>query len=225
MFYCSNWKKEVEILKSVSHVSVIIDSWSIHIWCAVKKYIVQFIDFLEKQKPILMMKYLPLKNLVCQNFITEEENLKVLYQKLHTLKYLHSHSLSLVHWDIKSTNILIEFWTPFIIKLVNFELTKNDFTLKTFCETDKYTASEIWECLYYTAVIDIWSLEVIVLQYRYSLSQSSQKLKGMLWCQDIVQKAEKTEEKENTLIDLISTKMLRMNYQYRCKRMSYIVVL
>ena len=89
------------------------------------------------------MKYLSLKSLVCQDFIIEEETLQILFQELQTLDYLYSHSSSLTYRDIKSTNILIRSRMPFVIKLVDFELTKNDSFLKTFCGSNKYVALEI----------------------------------------------------------------------------------
>jgi serine/threonine protein kinase len=215
MFHDDDCKKKIEILKSVLHVSVIIGTWSTHVWLVAKKYIVKFVNFSEKQKSLLMMKYLRLENLVCQDFITEEDALQILWQELQILSYLHSHSSSLTHRDIKSKNILVQSRIFFVIKLVDFELTKNDFILKTFCETNEYAALEIWERRHYIAIIDIWSLKVIVLQYEYGLPRPSQKRKGKLWCRDIVKAAENMKEKENALIDLISIKMLRMHYRQR----------
>ena len=58
---------------------------------------------------------------------------------------------------------------PFIIKLVDFELVKNDFFLKTFYELNKYAAPEIWGRYYYTDIVNIWLLEVVILQYKYNL--------------------------------------------------------
>ena len=102
-----------------------------------------------------MMKYLPLENLVCQDFITEEETLQILCQELQTLEYLYSHSPPLTHRDIKPTNNLVQFRMPFVIKLADFELTKNDSSLKTFCGLNKYAAPEIWGRYYHTATVDI----------------------------------------------------------------------
>ncbi len=164
---------------------------------------------------MLVMEYMPLGNLACQIYITEEENLKVLYQGLHALKYLHSHSPPLAHRDIKPANILVRSRIPFVIKLVDFGLAKNDSTLKTFCGTNDYAAPEIWEHHHYTAMVDIWSLGVVVLQYGYGLPWPSQKSKGKPWCRDIVQKAKEEEGEGDALIDLISTKMLRMDYRHR----------
>lgn len=89
------------------------------------------------------MKYLSLGNLVCQDFITEEEILQILCQEPQTLEYLHSYSPPLTHGDIKPTNNLVQFRMPFVIKLVGFELTKNDSFLKTFCGLNNYAAPEI----------------------------------------------------------------------------------
>ncbi len=79
----------------------------------------EFVDFSEGQKPLLVMEYLPLGNLACQDFITEEETLQILCQGLQALKYLHSHSPPLAHRDIKPKNILIQSRIPFVIKLVD----------------------------------------------------------------------------------------------------------
>ena len=45
--------------------------------------------------------------------------------------------------------------------------------------------------------------------------QPTQERKGKPWCRDIVQKAEEGEGEGDTLMDLISTKMLRIDYRYR----------
>ena len=64
-------------------------------------------------------------------------------------------------------------------------------------------------------MVDIWSLGVVVLQYGYGLPWPSQEPKGKPWCRDIVQKAKEGEGEGDTLMDLISTKMLRMDYRHR----------
>ena len=161
------------------------------------------------------MEYLPLGNLACQGFITEEETLQILCQGLQALEYLHSHSPPLAHRDIKPANILVQSRMPFVIKLADFGLAKNDSSLKTFCGSNEYAAPEIWGRYYYTAMVDIWSLGVVVLQYGYGLPWPSQEPKGEPWCRDIVRKAKDMEGEGDTLMDLISTKMLRMDYQHR----------
>lgn len=59
------------------------------------------------------------------------------------LEYLHSHFPPLAYRDIKPVNILVQFRMPFVIKLADFELIKNDFFLKTFYESNEYAAPEI----------------------------------------------------------------------------------
>ena len=54
-----------------------------------------------------------------------------------------------------------------------------------------------------------------MLEYAYGLPQPTRERKGKLWCQDIVQKAEEGEGEGDTLMDLISTKMLRIDYRHR----------
>ena len=215
-FHHGNWKKEVDILMSLSHVSGIIDLMiNPCLTFFAKEHIVKFVKFSEEQKPLLVMEYLPLGNLACQNFITEEETLQILCQGLQALEYLHSHSPPLAHRDIKPANILVQSRMPFVIKLVDFGLAKNDSSLKTFCGSNEYAAPEIWGRHHYTAMVDIWSLGVVVLQYGYGLPWPSQEPKGEPWCRDIVRKAKEEEGEGDALIDLISTKMLRMDYRHR----------
>lgn len=172
---------------------------------------------------MLVMEYLPLGNLACQDYITEEDNLQILCQGLQALEYLHSQSPPLAHRDIKPENILVQSRMPFVIKLVDFGLAKNDSTFKTFCGTNEYAAPEIWEHRHYNTMVDIWSLGVVVLQYGYGLPRPSRKRKGKPWCQDIIKAAKDTEGEGDALIDLISTKMLRMNYQDRQSAMNCLV--
>ena len=172
-------------------------------------------DFSEEQEPLLVMEYLPLGSLARQNYITEEETIRILFQGLQALEYLHSQSPPLAHRDIKPENILIRSRTPFFIKLVDFGLARNDSTFKTFCGTNAYAAPEIWANCRYTVLVDIWSLGVVVLEYGYGLPKPSQKRKGKAWCQDLIHVAEDREGEGDVLIDLISTKMLRMKYRDR----------
>ncbi len=172
----------------------------------------QFVDFSMEQGPLLVMEYLPLGSLARQRGITEEETLGILCQGLQALEYLHSQRLA--HRDIKPGNILLQSRTPFLIKLVDFGLAKNDSILETFCGSNAYAAPEVWEGRSYTTAVDIWSLGVIVLQYAYGLPKPTRKRKGSQWCRDIV-KAAKDGEDGDTLIDIISTKMLTMNDQNR----------
>ena len=218
-FHHGDWKREVDILISLSHVSGVIDLKIIPcLTFFAKEHIVKFVRFSEEQKPLLVMEYLPLGNLDhqhCQHLITEEETLQILHQGLYALEYLHSHSPPLAHRDIKPENILVQSRMPFVIKLADFGLAKNSSSFKTLCGSYEYAAPEIWGRDRYTASVDIWSLGVITLKYGYKLPLPSQKRKGIPWCRDITQKAEEGEGEGDTLMDLISTKMLRMDHRHR----------
>ncbi|KAL8907055.1 MAG: hypothetical protein Q9207_001635 [Kuettlingeria erythrocarpa] len=198
VFHGRHWRKEMEILKSVSH-----------------EHIVEFVDFSEEHEPLLVMEYLPLGNLACQYGITEDETLQILHQGLQALEYLHSQTPPVAHRDIKPENILIRSRTPFALKLVDFGLAKTDTSLKTFCGSYMYAAPEIWENGSYTALVDTWSLGVIVVEYGYGLPKPSWKRMGRPWCRDLVQFVKDREGEGDALMDLISTKMLRMKCQYR----------
>ena len=110
-FHHDDWKKEVDILISLSHVSGIIDLIiNPCLTFFTKEHIVKFVKFSEEQQLLLVMEYLPLGNLAyqaCQHFITEEETLQILCQGLQALDYLYSYSPPLTHRDIKSINILV----------------------------------------------------------------------------------------------------------------------
>ena len=56
---------------------------------------------------------------------------------------------------------------------------------------------------------------MVVLEYAYGLPRPTRERKGKPWCRDIVQKAEEGEGEGDTLMDLISTKMLRIDYRHR----------
>ena len=64
-------------------------------------------------------------------------------------------------------------------------------------------------------MVDIWSLGVVVFEYGYGLPKPRRKRKGSQWCQDIVKAADEEEGQGDALIDLISTKMLTMDYRRR----------
>ena len=162
---------------------------------------------------MLLMEYLPLGNLAGQKFITEEDDLQILCQGLQALEHLHSQSPPLAHRDIKPENILVQSRRPFVIKHVDFGFAKYNTTFETFCGTNEYAAPEVWDQLGYTTMVDIWSLGVVVLKYGYGLPRPSKKRKGKFWCQDIVKAAKDIEE--HALIDLISNKMLQMDYRHR----------
>ncbi|KAI9758525.1 MAG: hypothetical protein M1835_000590 [Candelina submexicana] len=76
-FHSGNWKKEVEILKSVSH-----------------EHIVTFVDFSEEQKPLLVMEYLPLGNLEAHRKRRKLLHRSVISEKEFAFIIVHLHHRS-----------------------------------------------------------------------------------------------------------------------------------
>ena len=87
--------------------------------------------------------------------------LKIFYQILRAVDYLHSQGLA--HRDIKPENILIT--DKMVPKLADFGTTKDFFTPRiTFCGTYEYMAPEIFEKKYQTLKVDIWSLGILLFE-------------------------------------------------------------
>ncbi|KAI9759979.1 MAG: hypothetical protein M1840_002756 [Geoglossum simile] len=199
--------REVGVVKSVSH-----------------DHIVRFVDFTNELRPLLVMEYLRFGNLENQHGasrLTEEEMVQVLNQVLSALDYLHGQGYA--HRDIKPENILVKSRSPFIIKLGDFGLAREDTDFLTLCGIAKYMALEIWGrddgfgklCIErpYTHVVDIWSLGVIILEYVYGLPHSSHW--GTYGWHNEVIKSMDDWESQDALMLLLKTKMLRMDPRER----------
>lgn len=136
-------------------------------------------DFQEDPLPFMVMPYLPfgnLEDLHNESPMAVEENIDLLFQALNTLKYLHP--CSVAHQDLKPENILIESQSPLSIKLANFSLANDKPNLKTVCGTQQYAAPEVYLRSKYTASIDLWSLDVIILQFMYGLPKAPRQRGG-----------------------------------------------
>lgn len=99
---------------------------------------------------IIIMEFVPhndLGNLISENAALKEAIVQqTTGQLLSALSYLHANSIT--HRDVKPDNILVSCYTPFIVKLTDFGLSKimdadNTF-LKTFCGTLLYCAPEVY---------------------------------------------------------------------------------
>ncbi len=129
-----------------------------------KKNIVQIVNFREHSASFLMMSYFSfenLKNLHDESLIAVKETMKIFAQTLKTLQYLHSRDVT--HRDLKSKNILIESRSSLSIKLADFDLANDRLDLKIVCDTQQYTALEIYLNSKYTISMNLWSIEVIIL--------------------------------------------------------------
>lgn len=113
------------------------------------------------------MPHLPLGSLKDEHHrkpLAEGETVDLLFQGLTVLEHLHSRGVA--YRDLKPENILVERRSPLHLRFADFGLASDQPDLKTFCGTELYVAPEILKGGNYTTAVDIWSLGVIVLEYR-----------------------------------------------------------
>ena len=184
-------------------------------------------DFREDPLPFLVMPYHPLGNLEdlhSESPIAVKETIDLFFQALNALQYLHPRGVA--HRDLKPENILVESRSPLSIKLADFGLANDRPDLKTVCGTQRYTAPEVYLGNQYTALVDLWSLGVIILQYMYGLPKapgqrcgrhknllSTVREWGVAWCRRVVDRANDWDSDD--VIDLLTTGMLRMTPEER----------
>ncbi|KAI9784910.1 MAG: hypothetical protein M1835_003473 [Candelina submexicana] len=183
---------------------------------------VQVVDFRDDPLPFLVMPYFPLGNLEdlhSESPIAVEEAIELFFQALNALRYLHPRGVA--HRDLKPENILVETRSPLNIKLADFGLANDRPDLETVCGTQRYTAPEVYMGSKYTALVDVWSLGVIILQYIYGLPSAPRQRRGqhnnspamlaewgLAWCRRVVDHANDWEPDD--MIDLLTTGLLRM---------------
>ncbi|KAB5526469.1 kinase-like domain-containing protein, partial [Coniochaeta sp. 2T2.1] len=103
------------------------------------------------------------------------ECLSVLRQLLSALSYLHGSNPPVVHRDIKSENVLVQWrgYEDIFVKFGDFGLSRDYDNLSTICGTYTHLAPEVYENMHakssgskgrlsYTAAVDVWSLGVMV---------------------------------------------------------------
>lgn len=168
----------------------------------------QFVDFSDELGPLLMMEYLALGDLQDQEQI---DPVAVLQQGLKALAYLHPRGI--VHRDIKPANILIKSIQPFHIKLADLGIAIDNSVLLTYCGIRRYAAPEVWGRGGYTSAVDIWSLAVVVFKCAYGLPERGRKTDSLSWFRKIIRAIEDWDS--DSLVDLLSTKMLKMDPQDR----------
>ncbi|EXJ81656.1 hypothetical protein A1O1_07721, partial [Capronia coronata CBS 617.96] len=130
--------------------------------------IVEFVDSSTTPRPLMVMEYLPLGSLAAQDQVSsicDTDMLVVCKQSLEGLSCLHGQNIT--HRDLKPENILLRSRTPIHINLADLGLAQNRLDLKTFCGSWMYAAPEIFLGQFYTEVVDIWSLAVIVMKFVY----------------------------------------------------------
>lgn len=90
---------------------------------------------------------------ICEQFLNNQRNLTIIKfvlifcQYLSILQYLHKNDSSIVHQNIKSSNILIQFKNSnhIHVKFENFDLSKNYDNLSIICDIWYYFISKIYQ--------------------------------------------------------------------------------
>ncbi|KAG3026691.1 hypothetical protein PC120_g5811 [Phytophthora cactorum] len=148
---------------------------------------------------VMVLEYVPMGSL--QNYLDQNADLlSWARDKIHmavgvaqALEYLHSHTPSLIHRDLKSTNILLTHMLE--PKLIDFGVSRGsvELTMTAGVGTPYWTAPEILEGKRYTEQADIYSFGVVLseldtgrIPYHDTLTETGGKVKPVQILQDVV---------------------------------------
>ncbi|KAK2763719.1 hypothetical protein FQN54_009335 [Arachnomyces sp. PD_36] len=151
------FRREIETLHSIKHDYIV---------PAIKDKVVSDLTEL-----YLVMEFVEEGTLEDLQDLSFKDTALMVHQTLDATLYLHVTGYA--HRDLKSANILVKSISPLVIQLSDFGFTSRD-PLKTFCGSFKYAAPEIYlvqkyENFRYTSAIDIWAIDVIILEYSNGL--------------------------------------------------------
>ncbi|KAF0318441.1 hypothetical protein GQ607_014359 [Colletotrichum asianum] len=176
------WEREAHIMRQTSH-----------------RNIVALLDASFTSSPQLFLEYVPGGSLATQADLSYNEILTVLRQCLSALVYLHGRKPPIVHRDIKPDNILVQYRSggDIFVKISDFGLSKDQSQLLTICGTFDYVAPEIQlyvqaEQSRYSAVVDVWSLGVVVYELICGLPQYRDEYKQgrVIWLRRVLERFE-----------------------------------
>lgn len=160
-------------------------------------------DFKEISR--LQLEFVPGGFLADQLDMSAFECVLILHQCLSALKYLHGFNLTIVHRDIKTENIFVQYRDVdhIEVKLADFGLSKDYNDLSTICGTRQYLAPEVYRIqqfiqdggkgrVSYGSAVDIWSLGTVMygLLCRFSRWKESYIFSGTEWAERILETLE-----------------------------------
>lgn len=228
------WEREAFIMERAKHVSLDGVVFVLRILLTFdQKHIVSFLGVSAPPNAWLRLEYISEGTLgdhvKDNNRFSRIECGQILTQALDALTYLHSSDPQIVHRDIKPNNILISHRRPndISIKLADFGLAHEGDTLRTMCGTSRYVAPEI--CMgitaihpsqreAYTALVDVWSLGVVLAELLCGLPKRGSQYYGMGvdWCETICEWVEMKSRAENDeLLSFVLGSMLRIQPSHR----------
>ncbi|KFZ01929.1 hypothetical protein V500_00558 [Pseudogymnoascus sp. VKM F-4518 (FW-2643)] len=177
------WESEALIMDRINH-----------------KHIVSLLNSSPPPDPWLHLEYMPggsvQDKLAAGLAFSRYECKQIFAQTSDALAYLHMQDPQIVHRDISPNNILILYLRPddIFIKFADFGLSREGGHLKTFCGTGLYLAPEVYEGKAiprnerptYNALVDIWSLGVVLTQLVCGLPKyDNKKFVGVEWCKSV----------------------------------------
>lgn len=128
------------------------------------------------------MKFIVLEDIVAQQQLQKlslKESQNCFYQMLNALIYLHTKNI--IHWDVKLINIFVKTQNSLSIKLTDFNLTTNWNHSHSTCRTISYAVSEIYHEKPYINTVNMWSLDIFMLELSEGLSSLSLTDSEGLW--------------------------------------------
>ncbi|KAK1773538.1 period-4 [Copromyces sp. CBS 386.78] len=226
-FDAAAWKREALILRRIDH-----------------RHIVSLLDYSLGPPPYLHLEYVPGESvgdhLQAGPRFSYYECKQILEQTLEALAYLHTLDPQIVHRDIKPNNILIMYRRrprrpdaifvksadpdAIFVKFADFGLSREGDVFKTICGTSLYLAPEVYslhearatlrEGRDYTALVDVWSLGVVLAELVCGLPQhGGQKTMGVEWCNRVRLRVE--EVKGDDLLSFLLDSMLCLRPEAR----------
>ncbi|KAL8931805.1 MAG: hypothetical protein Q9216_007066 [Gyalolechia sp. 2 TL-2023] len=194
-----SWRKEVEIMKGISHVSEDMNPRHVANSCAngysTQNHIVKLKYASFDDVPQLYFEYMPGGSLEKYLSVTTSfHNKQMATQLLSGLEHLHTQQPPVVHRDIKPENILVQAWSSegVHVKLGDFGLSRQAEVLKTYCGSLLYAAPEIY-CLpsdpKYSPLVDIWSVGVLLIRLecgRLPRYQDHYRASGAAWAEAVI---------------------------------------
>ncbi|KAL8646767.1 MAG: hypothetical protein Q9210_005942 [Variospora velana] len=206
-FDAGAWERETLIMDRIDH-----------------RHIVALLDSSPPLSPWLHLEYLPEgsvgDHLEAGRPFSHFECKQILAQGSDALAYLHTLEPQIVHRDVTTNNILILHRRPgdLFIKFADFGISREGDALRTICGTYLYLAPEVYKANAiplerrptYTALVDVWSLSVVLVELLVGLPKhGSMKSMGVKWCRRVRQRAESVPRRErDELLEFVLEWML-----------------
>ena len=137
-------------------------------------------------------------------YFSDYERKQIFAQTSDGIAYLHTQDPQIVHRDVKPSNILIKYRRPdaIYVKWADFGLSNEGDLLETICGTYLYLAPEVYEAAAarkreemtpYSALVDIWSLGVVLAELVSGLPKvRKNESMGVRWCRRVRRWMERT---------------------------------